>query len=89
MIFGKYTKWESRDGNVYNIKDMSDEHIINCISMFARSFNPKNKDNDKELFNHEKTMQHGVRYVNAFCKELRKRSTERNKMLNKNNLWKG
>lgn len=32
-----YTKWETNDGNILDIKDMTVKHIINCIKMIERS----------------------------------------------------
>lgn len=32
-----YTKWETNEGNVLEIKDMTTLHIQNCIKMIKRS----------------------------------------------------
>ena len=69
----KYKQWVSKDWTAYNIKDMSDAHIRNCIYMIVRSFTPEDNKDNKEMFNYDWTMKHGLKYIRSFSKELRKR----------------
>lgn len=69
----QYRVWRSRDNKEQKLEDMTILYIKNCIAMIVRSYNPKNAGG-KDVFDYDWTCEHGIKYIKAFCKELKNRN---------------
>lgn len=68
-----YTKWETEDGIILNIKDMTTDHIKNCISFIKKESKKIHHVGAIECL-HGWFVKYGQIYIDSFEKELESRA---------------
>lgn len=64
-----YTRWVNAQGQIIDIKSMSDDYILNCINMIQNSSQKNGSTISKEWVE-----KYGVKYLKQFKIELASRN---------------
>ena len=68
-----YNIWIDSNNNPHNITNMTEKYIIHCINMINRSLTIIDTGNKFTL---DWTLEHGLKYIEVFTKELMRRMVE-------------